>query len=458
MASFPYFLISPTALIALISIYKGPDPTVPTKSSFWKEAKLDVVIPAYNEEKNIIMCLAALERQTFPIRKVTIYDDLSTDNTVKYVSEYLKNSPLTVELKKRKVHTGKTKSIFQACLSDADAVMVLDADTFILDKDYIKCLMKELYSNASVATATGFVYPMHENNFQAFKTKSKRLNQFYKAHPESSYDYNRSLWRRFAKSISNAYRDISYRFLENFIYRGQASHCGSIPNTVGCASIYRRDRLYDVFKTYTPTLGFNLTYAEDTFIGFALINQGYRNALTNKVHARTNEPEIQNLPKQVFIWSSGFVQSCYYFNHLLIKVYKHINVHRRNTGNAKFRERRKIKEQYRQSWGEKYTLKHGRPISIYIFTSLIEKILFPLFIIFSVAFKNWDVLMITLGAESILVGLVTVWTEKGWKRIKTFLKSILIAPIRYMVLFVDLFVILKFIKDIVFNTKESWKK
>jgi len=64
MAAIPYFIVSPNTLLSILGLIHGPDKTVPTPAENWRDAKVDVVIPAFNEERNIAQCLASLARQT----------------------------------------------------------------------------------------------------------------------------------------------------------------------------------------------------------------------------------------------------------------------------------------------------------------------------------------------------------------------------------------------------------
>ena len=101
---------------------------------------------------------------------------------------------------------------------------------------------------------------------------------------------------------------------------------------MGCAVAYRRKYLKALFDHISPILGDDLTNSEDIFIGFAMLNEGYRNVQLTDVYARTVEPEIQRLPRQIYLWSSSFLQSCYYFDSLVcspFKVFKRWRIRRR---------------------------------------------------------------------------------------------------------------------------------
>src|SRR4030095_15499525 len=117
--------------------------------------------------------------------------------------------------------------------------------------------------------------------------------------------------------VTNVYRDVVYAFLQCFVYRGQMAMYGTTANPVGCAVAYRRRYLVALFDHIDPILGDDLTNSENIFIGFAMLNEGYRNAQVLEAKAQTVEPEIHRLHRQVYLWSSSFLQACYYFDALL---------------------------------------------------------------------------------------------------------------------------------------------
>ena len=81
MATAPWFVISPNALLSVIGLLRGPDRTVPTPTRDWRTAVVDVVIPAYREAENITHCLVSVARQTLKPRNIIVVDDGSTDAT-----------------------------------------------------------------------------------------------------------------------------------------------------------------------------------------------------------------------------------------------------------------------------------------------------------------------------------------------------------------------------------------
>jgi hypothetical protein len=238
---------------------------------------------------------------------------------------------------------------------------------------------------------------------------------------------------------------------------------GGIINPIGCAVAYRRKYLKKILDEYTLKLGNNLTSSEDIFIGFAFNNVGYRNIQVQSIYALTREPRIAHFPKQVMMWSSAFLQSCYYFNSLVMTPFKaprlfYQKIKEREDSKLQARvDERKIREGYRQNFSVAYTEKYGRPIGWFIFTALFEKISFPTIIIILICLQLWKILAITFIAELSIYTLVVALLRKHY-RIKNVLKSILFSPVRYSILLFDIFVIANFVKDIWITQNRNWIK
>jgi len=250
-------------------------------------------------------------------------------------------------------------------------------------------------------------------------------------------------------------------FLQRFIYHGQMVFFGTMTNPVGCAVAYRREYVKDLFDKYEPILGDDLTNSEDIFIGFALLDKGYRNIQLTDVYARSEEPQAKHLPQQVYMWSSSFLQSCYYFDSLLRSPFKSLKRLRKRWKERKnikeIKEKRKIQEPYRQSFGEQVTQAYGRPIGWVLLTSAMEKVFFPTALLIMVIFRWWLALAITVGAETLLsVTILTIVSKPH--RFKYFFQGIVATPLRYTSLFYDLFTMLRFITDLWIFRSRRWRK
>jgi len=263
--------------------------------------------------------------------------------------------------------------------------------------------------------------------------------------------------------VTNTYRECLYMFLQRFVYKGQMVFFGSITNPVGCAVAYRRQYIKNLFDRYEPIFGDDLTNSEDIFIGFALNNEGYRNVQLQDVLARSEEPEVQRLPRQVYMWSSSFLQSCYYFDELMRTPFKSVKLWRKKrrdkaSGEAqRIEELRKVKEQYRQPFGEKYTIEYGRPIGWSLFLGAMEKIGFPTGIIILVILRMWEPLAVTIIAEMIVSLSVLVVVAKG-QRVQMLFKAILMTPLRYVLMVADTVTIVRFAADLWITGNRKWRK
>lgn len=463
MATTPYFILSPNTVLSLIGLAHGPDKTLPNPAEDWREATVDVVIPAFNEESNIPLCLAALARQTRKPTRIILIDDGSRDRTVEYAQTFCALNGMDLITIRRAHSIGKTPTLKrQSREFDSDVEFILDGDTVLESDNYIDRVVEELYKGAGIASACGTVLPLRDRDRHAM-LKTEALQTFLKSHPEATIYPKVGWFHHLQRGITNMYRDVLYYFLQKFVYLGQVTFFGSILNPVGCAVAYRRSVLKTiVFDRYEPILGDDLTNSEDIFIGFAMNDNGYRNIQVSDVYARSQEPEVGRVPGQIYLWSSSFLQSCYYFDDLMRSPFKAFKRYRRKkkeaakvTGNHA--DKRVYFEQYRQPFGADYTRKYGRPIGWVLFMSAFEKVAFPTALLIMILLQLWEPLAITLIAETAVGTSILVTVAKG-HRLEYFLKSLLVMPLRYAVLLFDLVTIGRFAADLWIFRNRRWRK
>lgn len=463
MAFVPFFVLGPSSLISLIGFFYGPDETIPTPKDDWRNATMDLLIPVYNEESNIILCLTSIIKQTIQPRQIIIIDDASTDQTIERIKAYEKFKNLNFKIIRRIHSEGKTPSLaYMAKESDADVIAVVDGDTILKSNNYLERLLQELYQGVGISSACGFVFPFTEedrrNTFVA-----GNLQEFANLHPEIDFSPDKTWFEKFLRSIANAYREELYLFLQHLVYRGEMTFFGTLIFPIGCAAVYRREYLKNLFDHYLPIYGYDLTTSEDIFFGFAFDRFGYRNVAVHDVFACTQEPRINQMFHQIFKWSSAFLQSTYYFNSLFLTPFKIPRIlikkyrDRNNKELEKQIEKRRVKEAYRQAWGSEYTKKYGRNIGWFIFTTAFEKITFPAFILIVIILGFWETLLITVVAEVTLYTFTIFITHKN-RRIRNSLKAILFTPIRYMQIMFDLFVAGNFMVDLWLTKNRKWRK
>jgi len=515
MATLPYFVFSPNSIISLIGLLRGPDPTVPTPAEDWREAVVDVVIPALNEEKTIAACLASVARQTMKPRQVLLIDDGSGDRTLEIAEATAVRLDIPLRIIRRRRAIGKTPTIKrQAWELDGDVEFILDGDTLLDSDNYIARAVEELYKAVGIASACGTILPLRTRDRARWDARPE-LRALAEIIPAAQLRQTKSFIRRVANGITNMYREVLYLFLQRFVYRGQMTAFGTITNPVGCAVAYRRRYVSNLFDTYFPQFGDDLTNSEDIFIGFALLNEGYRNIQLTDVYARTVEPEVQRLPRQLYLWSSSFLQCCYYFDDLLRSAPRGIRAWLRRPiamsrsapkpstvagpnapafavagaggGSAIPQavpswspdtmqrsatapsadlatavqpsgiERRRIAEPYRQPFGADHTKRAGRPIGWVLMTSALEKIAFPATLIIMIALRRWEPLIVTIVAETVVAMTALVMVARG-ERLAYFVKGLLIAPLRYGLILWDAITIGRFATDLWVTRNRKWRK
>lgn len=462
MATTPYLVISPNLILSVIGLLHGPDETVPTPSEDWREATVNVVIPAYNEEKNIVLCLDSLMRQTHKPTNVIIIDDGSTDNTVAYARSFCEDNNLIVSIINRDHSIGKTPTIKrQAREFNADVEFILDADTILESPNYIERVVEELYQAVGIASACGTILPTRDKDRKTLM-QTPGVSKFSEKHVDADMLLKQDWLHILARKMSSVYREALYIFLQKFVYHGQMVFFGSITNPVGCAVAYRREYIKDLFDQYEPIFGDDLTNSEDIFIGFALLKHGYRNIQLTDVYARSQEPEVEDLPHQIYMWSSSFFQSCYYFDDLVrspLKSFKSYLHHKKTQKlhGEEISKLRKVAEPYRQQFGDNVTTQYGRPMGWVVFVSLLEKTLFPATLLIMMILRWWEPLMFTVIFETALSVSVLAYLNKG-KRLEYAFKGIIITPVRYATILFDLVTMIRFARDIWLTKKQGWRK
>jgi hypothetical protein len=217
-----------------------------------------------------------------------------------------------------------------------------------------------------------------------------------------------------------------------------------------------------LFDQFEPKLGDNLSNSEDIFIGFAFLEQGYRNIQLMDIQALSVEPQADHLPSQIYLWSSAFLQSCYYFDELvrgpLKAVRRYFLHHEPGSETAEpGRDRRRIREAYRQRFGVEHTYKYGRPMAWVLLLSLAEKIFFPTTLIIMLVIGAWQALGITLIAETAITAGILATVSSG-HRLEMLGKGILTTPIRYASLLFDSVTITRFAVDLWVTHKRDWRK
>ncbi|MEA2037004.1 MAG: glycosyltransferase [Nanoarchaeota archaeon] len=149
------------------------------------EPNLSVIIPTFNEEKNIKQCLDSVYNSTYPKEKMEVFvvDDGSTDSTVEIANAFKEVKVLKQD------HKGKSEALnLGTSKAKYDFILGIDADTFI-EKECIKEIVKPL-KNREVGATTGV-------------SNVRNKNSIIGIFQNIEYHYNNLIRNSFSKLFNN---------------------------------------------------------------------------------------------------------------------------------------------------------------------------------------------------------------------------------------------------------------
>lgn len=287
------------------------------------EPTVEVFIPALNEVETIAYAIASLARQSYRPEKVTIVDDGSTDATAEVVEAMRDRADLDLEMDfVRHADPGsKTKRLKQVTRnSTADKIFVLDADTYLVSETYLERVVAA-HDAEDVACSFGVVRPDSRSAKRSFHRRElgptlpdERV--VTEAAPEW-IDGDRPWTDRASYLLTRwpveQYRSVLYAIEQQFFKESQMRLIKTSLFPAGCGVLYDQSALRTVFDDYEASLGDQLTNSEDIFIGFSLVDRGFANVQVSDVTMRTVEPSLGTISNQMYLWSSSFLQSSFYF-------------------------------------------------------------------------------------------------------------------------------------------------
>ncbi|GEN77649.1 polysaccharide deacetylase family protein [Chryseobacterium hagamense] len=229
--------------------------------------KVSIIVPAYNEEVNIVSSLNNLLKQTYPNFDVIMVDDGSKDSTYDKAREAFSGNPKLKIFSKR--NGGKATALnYGIAETDAEYVVCIDADTK-LEQDAVKYLIARFLNSApedKIAAVAGNVKVGNTVNW---------LTRWQSIEYTTSQNFDRL-----------AYADINAITV--------------IPGAIGA---FRKSVVEKVGGYSSDTL------AEDCDITVKILRKGYTVANENRAVAVTEAPEtVKQFLKQRFRWTYGIMQ------------------------------------------------------------------------------------------------------------------------------------------------------
>jgi len=142
--------------------------------------KFLIIVPAHNEEDNILQCLESLKTQTFQDFLCIIVNDGSTDKTGEIIGNFtrqnsnfhLKNLPKSNHRPGAKVVEAFYKGISEENLDNFDIICKFDSD-IVFPKEYLAELNHYYEKNPSIGMLSGLIYIKKSENWEFENLSSK---------------------------------------------------------------------------------------------------------------------------------------------------------------------------------------------------------------------------------------------------------------------------------------------
>jgi glycosyltransferase involved in cell wall biosynthesis len=136
------------------------------------DMRINIIIPAYNEEENIGETLHSLINQSIPVHKIIIINDNSTDGTQKIIDSFTTkfSNIVSKELISSNKHLPGSKVInafykgFDLVDKSYDIICKIDAD-LIFPLNYFEKIIELFKEDANIGMAGGFCYIKKNNNW-----------------------------------------------------------------------------------------------------------------------------------------------------------------------------------------------------------------------------------------------------------------------------------------------------
>ena len=142
----------------------------------YKNPKISIVIPVFNNEKYLNRLIRSIQKQKIKEIEIIFVDDASTDNSFKIIENY-KNIDNRIKIFRNRQNKGSLYTYIRCILeAKANYTMILDADDMLLSN------LKELYEisvkNNKDINDFGYIYGNIDNFFE-IKMGNRELNQPY---------------------------------------------------------------------------------------------------------------------------------------------------------------------------------------------------------------------------------------------------------------------------------------
>ena len=179
--------------------------------------KFLIVIPAHNEEENILSCLESLKNQTFQDFKCVIVNDGSTDKTQEIVERFIQipNTKYQIfNLTKSEHQPGAkvvrtfNKGLETENIEEFDVVCKFDAD-IIFPNNYLEKINEVYEKNPKAGMVSGLVYIKKDSSFLGMTKKNSVILNEAQRNEESKSDFTTSQLHDFTNQNDWIFENLS---------------------------------------------------------------------------------------------------------------------------------------------------------------------------------------------------------------------------------------------------------
>ncbi len=128
-----------------------------------KNELVSIILPTYNEDKYIRICLESLLNQSYSNTEIIVIDDGSIDLTRKIVNSFKKYKVKLITT----THGGPGKARNEAVSIAKGKILVFADGDMVYDKNYIKKLIHPILNNSCIGTYTTSEYVANIDNIWA---------------------------------------------------------------------------------------------------------------------------------------------------------------------------------------------------------------------------------------------------------------------------------------------------
>ncbi|PGT89047.1 glycosyltransferase family A protein [Bacillus sp. AFS040349] len=283
--------------------------------------KVSIIIPVYNAESSLNMCLKSICNQTYKNLEVILINDGSTDKSKELCESFIQNDKRLFLLNKDNSGPSDTRNL-GISISTGKYLMFIDSDDFI-DIDYVEKMVNSMILSNSDIVVSGFTKENRgtiEKVCSQEKTYHNISDAAYELFKKNlfGYSWNKLIKREivtqnsiyFDKDI-NLFEDQYFycRYFEAISSVHVSSNCGYhyIIETNTLATIYRENRfyLYNDMMLYLSNF-FNNIKMSEVMSSHLLFEYSY-STLHHCISELAATQTIKNIKKKIQEWEPEFL-------------------------------------------------------------------------------------------------------------------------------------------------------